>query len=126
MKVKLDRTEAGEPFLLVPEKVLKDLQIKDGDLIEWVGNQYGSWTIRKAESQVEGNVEIHSVESALIHYPELKTALIKIYGKIDLGKEWLTSDIPALGGQTPLERIQNGDIQSVLMALKKMEYGEYS
>ena len=126
MKVKLDRTEAGEPFLLVPEKVLKDLQIKDGDLIEWVGNKYGSWTIRKAESQVEGNVEIHSVESALIHYPELEMALIKIYGKIDLGKEWFTSDIPALGGQTPIERIQNGDVQSVLMALKKMEYGEYS
>ncbi len=126
MKVKLDRTEAGEPFLLVPDKVLKELQLKDGDLIEWVDNQYGSWTIRKAESQVEGSGEIQSVESALIQYPELETALIKLYGKIDLGKEWLTSHIPSLGHQTPIELIQNGDLELVLMALKKMEYGEYS
>lgn len=66
------------------------------------------------------------VEAVLTKFPFLKSEIEDVFCSVDLGSEWLTSHIPALGGLTPIEVIQKGDLKLVLMTLNKIRYGEYS
>jgi bifunctional DNA-binding transcriptional regulator/antitoxin component of YhaV-PrlF toxin-antitoxin module len=47
MKVKIQETEDGEPFIEIPEEILEELQWQEGDQIEWINNQDGSLTAKK-------------------------------------------------------------------------------
>jgi len=126
VKVKIDITDDGEPYFLIPEKLKNELLLEEGDVIEWIDNHDGSWTLIKVGSADENTVQIYSVESVLTKYPFLKTEIEEVFGSIDLGIEWLTSDIPALGGLTPVDVIKKGDLKLVLMTLNKIKYGEFS
>ncbi len=70
-----------------------------------------------------GHTEVGSV---LTKFPGLKSEIEAVFCSAELGIEWLTSPIPALGGSTPIEVIQKGDLNLVLMTLNKIKYGDYS
>ncbi|MFB2648082.1 hypothetical protein [Shewanella mangrovisoli] len=48
MKVEIERTEDGEPFFRLPDEYLVDLKWEDGDVVYWIDNKDGSWTLRKS------------------------------------------------------------------------------
>ncbi|MCS6126607.1 hypothetical protein G3485_00025 [Shewanella baltica] len=52
MKVEIERTEDGEAFFRLPDEYLADLKWQDGDVIEWIDNKDGTWTLRKSSVQV--------------------------------------------------------------------------
>ena len=48
MKVEIEITEGGEAFFRIPNEYLVELKWQDGDVIEWIDNNDGSWTLRKS------------------------------------------------------------------------------
>ena len=50
MQVKLEENEDGEIFFRIPSIYEHELQWKEGDLIEWIDNKNGSWTLQKISS----------------------------------------------------------------------------
>lgn len=42
--------ETGEPFIELPQRLLKQLGWKEGDDLQWVEGTDGSWTIKKVEN----------------------------------------------------------------------------
>jgi bifunctional DNA-binding transcriptional regulator/antitoxin component of YhaV-PrlF toxin-antitoxin module len=48
MKVKIKKLEGGEHYFNLPEKLQKELGWEEGDTIEWVDNQDGSFSLSKA------------------------------------------------------------------------------
>ncbi|RAS59103.1 uncharacterized protein DUF2384 [Vibrio diazotrophicus] len=126
MKVRININEDGDTFFLVPEKLKMELLLEAGDIIEWVDNKNGSWTLKKMGNSDNNTAQIYSVESIFIKYPALKAELMEVFGSADLGIEWLTSRVPVLSGLTPIEVIQKGSLKLVLDTLNKIKYGEYS
>ncbi|QUX97748.1 hypothetical protein C0J08_21075 [Marinomonas sp. CT5] len=50
----------------------------------------------------------------------------KIYGSLDLAKEWMRSSIPALGGEIPVNMLDlHAGREVVRQVLRRMEFGEY-
>ncbi len=49
MKVTIQKTKSGEAFFEIPEEFQEELQWKEGDLVEWIDNQDGSWTVKKID-----------------------------------------------------------------------------
>ncbi|MBL4828719.1 MAG: DUF2384 domain-containing protein [Aliivibrio sp.] len=50
-----------------------------------------------------------------------------IYGSLDLATEWLSSSIPALGGEIPVDLMDShAGRELVRQTLRKIEFGEYS
>ncbi|SHO57485.1 MbcA/ParS/Xre antitoxin family protein [Vibrio quintilis] len=50
-----------------------------------------------------------------------------VYGSLELAKEWLSTPIPALGGEVPLDIMDTpAGRELVRQTLRKIEYGEYS
>jgi bifunctional DNA-binding transcriptional regulator/antitoxin component of YhaV-PrlF toxin-antitoxin module len=47
MKVKIEKTKDGEAYFIIPDEYLDELQWKEDDLIDWVDNKDGTWTLRK-------------------------------------------------------------------------------
>ncbi|EJC6736182.1 MbcA/ParS/Xre antitoxin family protein [Vibrio parahaemolyticus] len=124
MKVKIEKTCDGEALFNIPEILQKKLQWEEGDQIEWLDNNDGSWTLRKVE--LEGNTQSKSIEYILSQHPALKAQMEDVFEDSDLGAEWLTSVIPALSGLTPLEVVLEGDLKRVLDALNRIKYGDFS
>ncbi len=79
-------------------------------------------TVTKSESEVLPS----EVELIFTEFPFLKSEIEDVFCSVDLGIEWLTSHVPALGGLTPIDAIQKGDLKLVLMTLNKIRYGDYS
>ena len=48
MKVEIERTEDGEAFFRLPDEYLADLKWQYADVIEYIDNNDGSWTLRKS------------------------------------------------------------------------------
>lgn len=44
----------------------------------------------------------------------------------EMANEWLTSSVPALQGLTPIEVLQQGDVESVLDIVNRLKYGDFS
>lgn len=50
----------------------------------------------------------------------------KIYGSLDLAKEWMRSSIPTLGGEIPVNMLDlHAGREVVRQVLRRMEFGEY-
>lgn len=49
MRVTIQENENGEAFIEIPEEHLKELQWEEGDIVEWIDNKNGSWTLKKVE-----------------------------------------------------------------------------
>ncbi|MCM5510792.1 hypothetical protein J8Z26_21770 [Vibrio sp. SCSIO 43169] len=47
MRVKIEQSEDGEYYFSIPDELQKNLSWGEGDLIEWVDNGNGSWTLNK-------------------------------------------------------------------------------
>ncbi|MGI2175480.1 hypothetical protein [Shewanella ulleungensis] len=54
MQVKLEENEDGEIFFRIPTIYEQELQWEEGDIIEWIDNKNGSWTLQKV-SPLETN-----------------------------------------------------------------------
>ncbi|MEG3765473.1 antitoxin Xre/MbcA/ParS toxin-binding domain-containing protein [Alteromonas sp. 14N.309.X.WAT.G.H12] len=51
---------------------------------------------------------------------------VSIYESLDLAKEWMSSPIPALGGEIPVTLLDtHAGREIVRQALKKLEFGEF-
>ncbi|HGY9588421.1 TPA: MbcA/ParS/Xre antitoxin family protein [Vibrio harveyi] len=95
-----------------------------GDQIEWLDNNDGSWTLRKVE--LEDETQSKSIEYIPSQHPTLKEQKEDVFEDSGLRAEWLTSEIPALSGLTPLEIALKGDLKRVLDALNRIKYGDFS
>jgi len=45
--IQLEEDEHGEVFLPLTDEIFADLNWQVGDVVEWIDNQNGSWTLRK-------------------------------------------------------------------------------
>lgn len=50
MNVEYDE-ELDEYVLPFPDELMKELDWKSGDIINWIDNKDGSWTLRKKEAK---------------------------------------------------------------------------
>ena len=50
--INVGEDEQGQ-FLPLPDELLKEVGWKAGDLIEWIDNKDGTWTMKKNESETE-------------------------------------------------------------------------
>ncbi|MGP8305439.1 MbcA/ParS/Xre antitoxin family protein [Vibrio sp. YIC-376] len=71
-------------------------------------------------------MQADEIEEVITKFPCLKSELKDVFCSEELGIKWLTSHIPALGGLTPVEVVQKGDLKLVLMTLNKIKDGDYS
>lgn len=75
MILDVQEDEAGELFIQFPEGVLPD-DWMEGTPIEWVGQQDGSWLLRKKKMEfVEAVVEFNSIVGTGAEFDTRKTAL---------------------------------------------------
>lgn len=65
MQVKIEKTEQGEHYFLIPDEFQKELSWREGDTIQWINNGDGSWTLKKL-SQLE------SLKLKALNNPEVK------------------------------------------------------
>lgn len=45
----VEENEDGDQYITLPEEVLQQLNLKEGDTVEWLDNKDGSWTLVKKE-----------------------------------------------------------------------------
>jgi bifunctional DNA-binding transcriptional regulator/antitoxin component of YhaV-PrlF toxin-antitoxin module len=45
----VEENEDGDQYITLPEEVLQQLNLKEGDTVEWIDNKDGSWTLVKKE-----------------------------------------------------------------------------
>lgn len=45
MRVTIQETKDGEAFFEIPDEYLEQLQWEEGDIIEWIDNKDGTWTL---------------------------------------------------------------------------------
>ena len=70
-------------------------------------------------------VSSEALDSVFSEFPFLKSEIEDVFGSVAIGSEWLKSQVPALGGLTPIKAIQSGDLKLVLDMLNKIKFGEY-
>lgn len=124
--VKIEKLENGDCFIELPDEIVKELGVDVGNVIEWVDDKNGSWTLKKFKNADDNIAQSYSVESVLTQYPVLKSEIEDVFGEADLGIEWLTSPIPALAGLSPVAAVLKGDLKLVLQTLNRMRYGDFS
>ena len=78
------------------------------------------------EEPLVDEMQVNEIEIFLAKFPHLKSELNDVFCSEELWVKWLTSHIPALGGLTPVEVVQKGDLKLVLMTLHKIKDGDYS
>ncbi len=55
--VKVEKeSESDELFLTFPDELIKSLDWKEGDAIQWVSNNDGSWSLIKEDKKVDNIV----------------------------------------------------------------------
>lgn len=47
MRVKIEKTSNGELFFRIPDEYQAELKWQESDIIQWIDNQNGSYTLRK-------------------------------------------------------------------------------
>ncbi|EGR2999102.1 antitoxin Xre/MbcA/ParS toxin-binding domain-containing protein [Vibrio parahaemolyticus] len=70
--------------------------------------------------------ELIEVKSVLSKFPTLKSEIEDVFRSEEMANEWLTSSVPALQGLTPIEVLQQGDVESVLDIVNRLKYGDFS
>ncbi|EHJ9976898.1 DUF2384 domain-containing protein [Vibrio parahaemolyticus] len=70
--------------------------------------------------------ELIEVKSVLSKFPTLQSEIEDVFRSEEMANEWLTSSVPALQGLTPIEVLQQGDIESVLDIVNRLKYGDFS
>ncbi len=67
------------------------------------------------------------VESILSEFPALKSEIDDLFcSEEKIAIEWLTTPVRALNGLTPIEAVQQGDLEWVLGILNRLRYGDFS
>ncbi len=66
------------------------------------------------------------VKSVLSKFPTLQSEIEDVFRSEEMANEWLTSSVPALQGFTPIEVLQQGDVESVLDIVNRLKYGDFS
>ncbi|MBM5112590.1 antitoxin Xre/MbcA/ParS toxin-binding domain-containing protein [Vibrio parahaemolyticus] len=70
--------------------------------------------------------ELIEVKSVLSKFPTLQSEIEDVFRSEEMANEWLTSPVPALQGLTPIEVLQQGDVESVLDIVNRLKYGDFS
>ncbi|AMG08656.1 DUF2384 domain-containing protein [Vibrio parahaemolyticus] len=70
--------------------------------------------------------ELIEVKSVLSKFPTLQSEIEDVFRSEEMANEWLTSSVPALQGLTPIEVLQQGDVESVLDIVNRLKYGDFS
>ncbi|HCH1010374.1 TPA: DUF2384 domain-containing protein [Vibrio parahaemolyticus] len=70
--------------------------------------------------------ELIGVKSVLSKFPTLQSEIEDVFRSEEMANEWLTSSVPALQGLTPIEVLQQGDVESVLDIVNRLKYGDFS
>jgi bifunctional DNA-binding transcriptional regulator/antitoxin component of YhaV-PrlF toxin-antitoxin module len=55
--LEVQQHEDGEHFIEFPDDVLQEAGWKEGDVIEWIDNKDGSWTLQKKLDENQENTE---------------------------------------------------------------------
>ncbi len=66
------------------------------------------------------------VKSVLSKFPTLQSEIEDVFRSEEMANEWLTSSVPALRGFTPIEVLQQGEVESVLDIVNRLKYGDFS
>ncbi len=66
------------------------------------------------------------VKSVLSKFPILQSEIEDVFRSEEMANEWLTSSVPALQGLTPIEVLQQGDVELVLDIVNRLKYGDFS
>ncbi len=66
------------------------------------------------------------VKSVLSKFPILQSEIEDVFRSEEMANEWLTSSVPALQGLTPIEVLQQGEVESVLDIVNRLKYGDFS
>ena len=45
----VEENEDGEQYITLPQEIIDQLQLKEGDVMKWIDNKDGSWTLVKKE-----------------------------------------------------------------------------
>jgi hypothetical protein len=45
----VEENEDGDQFIVLPDEILQQLDLKEGDTMEWIDNKDGSWTLVKKD-----------------------------------------------------------------------------
>jgi hypothetical protein len=45
----VEENEDGDQFIVLPDEILQQLNLKEGDTMEWIDNKDGSWTLVKKD-----------------------------------------------------------------------------
>ena len=45
----VEENEDGEQYITLPQEIIEQLQLKEGDVMKWIDNKDGSWTLVKKE-----------------------------------------------------------------------------
>ncbi|EKA7380505.1 DUF2384 domain-containing protein [Vibrio parahaemolyticus] len=66
------------------------------------------------------------VKSVLLKFPILQSEIEDVFRSEEMANEWLTSSVPALQGLTPIEVLQQGNVELVLDIVNRLKYGDFS
>lgn len=45
----VEENEDGDQFIVLPDEILQQLDLKEGDTMQWIDNKDGSWTLVKKD-----------------------------------------------------------------------------
>ena len=45
----VEENEDGDQFIVLPDEILQQLDLKEGDTVQWIDNKDGSWTLVKKD-----------------------------------------------------------------------------
>ncbi len=66
------------------------------------------------------------VKSVLSKFPILQSEIEDVFRSEEMANDWLTSSVPALQGLTPIEVLQQGNVELVLDIVNRLKYGDFS
>ncbi|MFW8632251.1 antitoxin Xre/MbcA/ParS toxin-binding domain-containing protein [Vibrio natriegens] len=66
------------------------------------------------------------VKSVLSKFPILQSEIEDVFRSEEMANEWLTSSVPALQGLTPIEVLQQGNVELVSDIVNRLKYGDFS
>lgn len=45
----VEENEEGDQFIVLPDEIIQQLDLKEGDTMQWIDNKDGSWSLVKKE-----------------------------------------------------------------------------
>ena len=55
--LEVQKLEDGDEYIEFPKDVREEVGWEDGDIIEWIDNKDGSWTLRKKLDDIHENTD---------------------------------------------------------------------